>query len=103
MLRTVQGATRIPLRLTWVDTNGAAVDLTGATITARMTNDGTTVRAVTGSLNVVNPGTAGQFDWDFSAADVATAGVWQVQFTATFSGNEYHRSFSALLTIDEAL
>lgn len=101
MLRAVQGATKAPLQLTWTDATGAAVNLTGAELTAVMTQDRVTVRAVTGTLALVTAA-SGIFSWDFSDADLATPGVWEVQFTATISG-EVVRTFSELLTIEAAL
>lgn len=101
MLRAVQGATKSPLQLTWTDAAGAAVNLTGATITARMTRDRVTVRDVTGTFALVTAA-SGVFSWDFSTADLATPGVWEVQFTADIGGEDI-RTFSVLIAIERAL
>lgn len=78
----VQGARRPSQLITWVDADGVALDLSGATITARITRGGVTTDS-DGSFVVTNAA-AGVFRWDYSAADVATAGVLEVQFTAAF-------------------
>lgn len=100
MLRLKQGATLNPLTLTWLKADGTAQSLSGMTLTGVMW-DGTTRRDISGSLAVVTPG-SGVFSWDPSPADVATAGVFQVEFRAT-SGAEYNLTYSTLLTVDEAL
>ncbi len=80
----VQGALRPEQQITWTDADGDAVDLTGATITARIRNllSGVTVNS-TGSFTVVDAAN-GIFIWSYSSADVATAGQFAVQFTASY-------------------
>lgn len=101
MLRLKQNATRSPLVLTWARADGTALDLTDLTVTGVLF-DGFTRRDITGALALVTP-ESGIFSWDPSAADVATAGVFQVEFKAAASGGEYDLTYAALLTIDEAL
>jgi len=80
----VQGARRPSQTITWSDENGTALDLTGATITARIRNTtANTTVASDGAFTVVTAA-SGIFRWDYSTADVATAGDFEVQFTATF-------------------
>lgn len=103
MIRAVQGATYRPRRITWTDDAGAPVDLTNKTISAKMSVDGATWRTVTGSLLPVSPFTTGLFDWDFSTADLSTAGVWAVQFSAIDNAtSEVERTYLAMLTIEKA-
>lgn len=78
----IQGAKRPSQEITWTDQDGNALDLTGATITARI-NRGGTVTASDGTFTVVTAA-SGIFRWDYSTADVATAGAFEVQFTAAF-------------------
>lgn len=80
----VKGAQRPSQIITWLDADGDAVNLSGATITGKMRNvfsGATTV--IAGVLTVTN-GSAGEFTWDYDAADVATAGPFVVQFTAAY-------------------
>ena len=80
----VQGARRPSQTITWTDENGTALDLSGATITARIRNTtANTTVASDGAFTVVTAA-CGIFRWDYSAADVATAGSYEVQFTATY-------------------
>lgn len=80
----VQGARRPSQTITWTDENGTALDLSGATITARIRNTtANTTVASDGTFTVVTAA-SGIFRWDYSAADVATAGSYEVQFTATY-------------------
>lgn len=81
----VAGATRPSQLITWLrDTDGAAIDLTGATITgcirSRSTGD---TRAIVGNLVVTNPA-EGKFRWDYADDDVESSGSFVVQFTATY-------------------
>lgn len=103
LANAVQGARHTPQRITWTDTDGDAVDLTGATITGRIrdVNTGTTVD-VDGDLNVVTAA-AGIFDWTYGAVDVAAAGDYNVQFTATFTGAEKDRTLHHAWTVVAAL
>lgn len=80
----VQGSVRPAQSITWTDADGTAIDLTGATITGTMRAIGAdTTRDITGDLTVTD-GAGGRFTWQYDAADVATAGSYEVQFTAAY-------------------
>lgn len=67
--------------------------LTGATITGTITDaEGTSTRAITGTLAVVD-GANGIFSWAYSAADTGTVGKFTVQFTATYPDGKADSSF----------
>lgn len=102
----VQGARRPSMALTWYVLGTATpVDLTGATITgfiAPASGIGAAT-AITGVLTVTD-GEAGQFRWDFSAADVLNAGRFKVQFVATFGSNPTPaKTFKADWYVERAL
>ena len=89
----VQGATHTAQRITWTDGEGDAQDLTGATITAwKQRRNTATSTAVTGTMSVVAPATSGVFTWPYSTADVATAGKYLIQFTATYGDGTKDRT-----------
>lgn len=97
----VQGALRPSQLITWVDEDGDPLDLTGATITAKIGRDGTWVSS-TGSFVIVD-GPSGIFRWDYSVADVATAGGFYVQFNAAFgSGPTPARNYIARWRVHES-
>ena len=80
---TVVGANAVPQQITWVRTDGTAQNLTGFTITAQMYSiERRTSKAVTGTFSEITPA-SGIFQWNRSAGDVDTAGVWLVQFKGT--------------------
>lgn len=84
-------------RITWKLPDGTAKDLTGATITGRLVNSSNQVaQAMDGTLAVVSPGTNGQFDWAYGVNDVASAGVFLAQFTATYGDGKPDVSFDGL-------
>jgi hypothetical protein len=80
----IQGAKRPSPQITWIDNDNVAFDLTGATITARIKNLTTGVVVESDGEFTVESATAGVFRWDYSTADVSEAGIFEVQFTATF-------------------
>ena len=83
----VQGARRPAQEITWTRDGSTAEDLTGATITGWIRNRNTGVtRAIAGTLTVTSAA-AGVFTWTYSAADVADAGEFDVQFNAAFGSN----------------
>lgn len=99
-----EGALRPSPLITWVDEDGTPLNLTGATITAR-------IRPITAGADAVDSaGTftvtdaeAGVFRWDLHADDVATVGKYQVQFTATYgSAPSPARTFISDWQITEA-
>ena len=98
----VQGATHTAQQITWVDGDGDPLNLTGATVTGRLLDLATgTARDVTGALEVLD-GAAGLFAWDYGAADVATAGAFNVQFVATF-GAANDKTLAELWEVEPAL
>lgn len=98
----VQGAKRPSQQITWQDQDGNAVDLSGATITARIRNQATgVVRAADGTFTLITP-TAGVFRWDYGTNDVGTAGHFVVQFTAAYgSGTTPGRTITGKWTVHE--
>jgi len=100
----VQGGLRPSQSITWRREDATAEDLSGATITGKLRDRATgTSRAIAGTFSVTD-GTAGAFRWDFAAEDVATAGTFDVQFTATFeAGQTPARTFVTQWTVAEAL
>ncbi len=83
----VEGGKRPSPLITWTDENGVALDLSGATITARIQDASTGVAvAATGTFTVTDA-SGGVFRWDYSTADVATAGNYRVQFVAAFGSD----------------
>lgn len=99
----VQFARRPSMLITWYREGTTVVeDLTGATLAGVISADGT-VTAITGTLTITSA-VAGIFRWDFSAADVATAGRLEVQFTATYaSGQTPAKTFRATWFVEKAL
>lgn len=70
--------------ITWTLADGSPLNLTGATVMGRIRNLATNVtRDISGALSVAEPA-AGRFLWAYSPEDVAAAGQYEVQFTASF-------------------
>lgn len=82
----IQGSVRPSQTITWMRDEYEAENLTGATITGKIIGDGVgaTSRDIAGTLTVID-GANGEFRWDYDEDDVATAGNFLVQFTATFA------------------
>lgn len=100
----IAGAKRPSQIITWTDEDAVAVDLTGATITARIRNRTTGVVAASDGAFTVTDGAAGQFRWDYSTTDVATAGIYDVQFNAAFgTAPTPARNFTTHWSIHEAI
>ena len=98
----VQGATHTAQQINWVDGDGDPLNLTGATVTARILDLATgTARAATGTMEVIDA-PAGLFSWVYSAADVTTAGAFNVQFVATF-GATSDKSLAELWEVEAAI
>ena len=75
----------LPVTYTHAD-ESTPEDLTDAVIVGRIYDvTAGTYRAVQGTLTPQVPYTDGVFMWEFDAADVAAAGVYQVQFSATWN------------------
>lgn len=102
----VQGARRRSMLVTFLLENTTIPeDLTNATITGFIgSSSGIGVAtAITGPLTVVD-GAAGQFRWDFSAADVANAGTFKVQFSAAYGSDPTPaKTFQASWYIERSL
>lgn len=100
----VQGAKRPSQTVTLTDTDGTAVDLTGATITARLRNVASGAEANSDGSFVVTNAAGGVFRWDYGTTDVATAGRFQVQFNLAYSsGVTPMRTFVESWTVYEAI
>jgi hypothetical protein len=96
-----EGTTYLQMVVPWVDQDGDAVDLTGATITGRLYNLATrTSRAIAGTL-AKDPDVDTQMFWTPDAADVA-AGNYEVQFTATFASKPLV-TFKATWSVEAAI
>lgn len=80
----VQGARRPSQTITWTDESGTALDLTGATITARIRNVAANSTTDSDGTFTIVTAASGVFRWDYSATDVESSGQYEVQFTATF-------------------
>ena len=82
----IQGARKRFQTITFTDDGGTAIDLSGATLRAvKQAADGT-ISNVTGDLVLVTAA-SGIFKWTYSVADVADAGMFRVQFTATYASD----------------
>jgi hypothetical protein len=80
----VEGSRHIVQTITWVTSTDTPVNLSAATITGTIRSLNGAVRAIDGGLSVTNAA-AGVFQWDYGTNDVAQAGIFDVQFKATFS------------------
>ena len=81
----VQHARKRLQTITWEDDDGAAIDLTGSTITGIIERGGVQT-AITGTFALVTA-TSGIFSWTYSAADVSQAGTFFSQFRAKYSSD----------------
>lgn len=98
----VVGATHTAPVITWKEIGGTVHDLTAATLTGRIEDVSNVGRAIQGTLSVVS-GPGGTFSWEYHANDVATAGVHEVQFTATFAGGKFDRTIPTKWIVERAL
>lgn len=85
LANALQHARKRSQRITWQDEDQAAIDLTGATLTGIIERAGVQT-AITGTLTLVTAA-SGIFSWAYSAADVAQAGSFFVQFRAKYSAD----------------
>lgn len=100
---TTQHSTYRGFTVTWTDeeTGEAVTGLNGATVAGKMLNADTGVsRTIDGVLSTISA--LGVSTWAPSANDVATAGTFEVQLTATLSLKPY-KTFRANLLIEEAI
>jgi len=79
----VQYARKRVQTITWKDDANNAIDLTGATLIGIIERAGVQ-SLITGTLTLVTAA-SGIFSWTYSAADVATAGAYLVQFRAKYT------------------
>lgn len=85
LARAVQGAVGSFQQVTW-SKGGAALDLTGATLTGVIKPRFGSARPVSGTLAIDQDPTTGRFVWVYDGTDVQSAGLARVQFTATYEG-----------------
>ena len=96
----IQPARKRSQTITWKDTNGGAINLTGAALTGIIHGD-SGQRAITGTLALVTAA-SGIFSWTYSAADVAQAGTFFVQFRAKYSDSLSEISYRTRWIVGEA-
>jgi len=101
----IVGARHTAQRITWLQEDGTAYVLTGATITGRLQDRNGIGRAVDGVFTVdpdqvTNPGV---FTWAYGAIDVGTAGTFQVQFIATYVDAKNDKTYHTIWQVDEAI
>ena len=92
----VVGARHVAQTITWKDEGtGTVLNLTSATITGfkRDTSTGT-VTALDGTLALL-VAASGTFTWTYGATDVAAAGIYEVQFIATYGAADLDRNILA--------
>lgn len=100
----IQGAKRPSQLITWTDQDGNAVDLTGATITARIRNTATGLTVAADGTFTLTNASLGVFRWDYGTTDVTTAGFHRVTFTAAYAtGTTPARTLSEKWTVHEAV
>lgn len=91
LANAIVGARHTPQTITWTDADGNAQDLTNATLTGVIRNQRSGVsRLITGTLTP-SPTVPedGEFEWEYSAADVETVGDYDVQFSATYPDDTF--------------
>lgn len=93
----IQYARKRTQTITWHDDDGAAIDLTGATITGIIERNGIQT-AITGTL-ALSVAASGIFTWAYSAADIAQAGTFFVQFRAKYSDHLSEISYRMQWTV----
>ena len=90
--KAVVGSNHTAILVTCRREDDSIVDITNSTITGTRKNKRTnTTTTLTGTMAIVS-GTGGQFRWTYSTADVAIAGSYTVQFSATFADTTVERS-----------
>lgn len=99
----IQGSTFTEQEITWTRDDGLAQDLTASTLTGtiRVIHKPTTERSITGTLTITDA-TNGIFTWDYSTADVADCGNFQVQFKADYTG-EFDQTRLENFLIEESI
>ncbi len=105
LANAVKGATRPSQSVTWTREGlNTPEPLTGANLTGQLRNcDTGAIRAIAGTLTVTD-GTNGVFTWAYAEADVAEAGLFDVQFTAAFGTSPTPaRTIVGKWTVEEAI
>lgn len=98
----VQAAKRTGQTITWQTKSGTVKNLTGLTLTGRIRNKATSEeRDIDGTLTIVSA-TDGTFSWTYGTNDVSEAGLFEVQFIGTASG-ENDKSIPQEWKVYEAL
>lgn len=99
----VQGSRWPAQQITWTPEGGGVANLSNAVITGKIRDSSGQTRAVAGECTVTN-GTGGVFVWQYAAEDVATAGIFDVQFTAAWpDGLTPGKTFIARWTVADSL
>jgi predicted MFS family arabinose efflux permease len=99
----VQGSRWPAQQVTWTLKGGGVANLSGAVLTGKIRNASGVTRAVAGAFTVTD-GPAGVFVWQYAAEDVADAGIFKVQFTATWAdGLTPGKTFIAPWIVAESL
>lgn len=104
LAHAVQGARYLTCQISWEDSEGDPVDLTGAVLTGKKQSIETgEVDDIDGVLSVVYPGTNGIFTWRYGDNDVAVAGEFLLQITATYPDTLIDRTMLELWAVHRAL
>lgn len=103
LARAIKGADYRGQQITWKDEEGNALDLTGATITAKIRRAaGETAVSSDGTFSLVTA-SSGIFSWEYgTAVDLAESGEFEIQFTATY-GASSEKTFIMPFVVAEAL
>lgn len=80
-----KGEIPAPLQVTFTDENGTALDLTGYSLTFRLTRVDAAVVTPAGTAEFTSP-SGGVARYTFAAGDLATAGLYRAQFWASIAG-----------------
>lgn len=103
LANAVQGARHTAQRVTWTDTEGDALNLTGATLSGRILDEATGLaRDMDGTLSIISP-TQGVFDWQYGELDVGAAGAFRVQFTASYGASGSDRTLQEEWRVEAAI
>lgn len=81
----VQGGKSPSQIITWETESD--LDLTGATITAKIRRQNQSLSEVISGTFTVTDGPNRKFRWDYADEDVLTAGTHKIQFTASLGGD----------------
>lgn len=102
--KAIQGARHTGQRIKWNREDGTPVDLTGATISARIRNieTGSSVDS-DGEFSLVQTPKMNEFNWAYGVTDVDTAGLFIAQFTALFQDTKLETSFLESWEVVEAI